>query len=88
MKNAQHFDRQGIANKIGDAIVPKEKNANLSLRLGTIPVSDQGKGLKDLDLLADAVDDALGRLRIVLGDITVDILKPGGRLLGPSLFLP
>ena len=44
VKDAKHLDHEGVTNEIGDATVSIEQNANRPLRLGTMSVSEQGKG--------------------------------------------
>ena len=86
MEDAEDVDGERVADKIGDAVVAVEEDADLALGLGTVPVAEEGEGPEELDFFVNGLDDAPGCLRIVLGDVAVDVLRPRGRLVGLPYF--
>ena len=83
---AEDLDCEAVTDEIGDAVVAVDEDADFTLGLGTVPVSEQGEGLEKLNLLVNGIDDALGCLGIILGDVALDVLKPDDGLLSPPYF--
>ena len=76
MENTKNINLVVVSDKIRYPIVAIEKNANIALGFGAIPVPYCREIGQDLSFPEDTGHDSLGGLGIILSNVTVDVLQP------------
>ena len=75
MKDTENGDIAVISDEVGDAVVAIQENANIPRR-SPVPVPDLRELPKQLGPIENALNRPRCRLRVIDGDVFVNVLEP------------
>ena len=73
-----------LVDVVKDAVRTEDDLTQCSFRAARISGADKGKRCENADVCEDAPPDAVGRLQVVLGDVSPDVLEVRKRRVGPD----
>lgn len=85
MEDSKDVDFAIILDEVSNAVVAVEQYADITRR-GGVTSAELRKPLEILGTLIDTLDGTCSRLRIVGGNVLIDIVKPALSLFGPAYF--